>query len=186
MLLGLDPAPHLTGYCVGDGSVPPIAGAWSLPDVTTKEGADYGWLLDSLHDYLDITFNRFPNISAAGYESPILMTRGPGRPYGDKLSTLRLIYPLGPHIEWYCRRIAHVPCHEITLQDAKKEITGNVHAEKEDIALLAEKCGVILPKAGRHDAGDGFAVWKRLLRNYDRVQSERWDVLIRRPKGALL
>lgn len=186
MLLGLDPAPHLTGYCVGDGSVPPIAGAWSLPDVTTKEGADYGWLLDSLHDYLDITFNRFPNIEAVGFEAPILKLRTATNPYGDKLSTLRLIYPLSAHIEFYCRRVAKVEYFEFTLQEAKKEITGNVHAEKEQIAKLAEKCGVVLPVAGRLDASDAWAVWKCLLRASHRPQSERWDKLIRSPKGVLL
>jgi hypothetical protein len=192
-LLGLDLASRLSGWCCGDGSEPPLAGAWPFEKVTTEgDGADYGHLLSQLYGYLEVTFRRFPDIVAVGYEAPILITRRKNKSSDDEerppdsLWKLRLLYPLGAFTEWYCRDIAKVPCHEITVQEAKSEVTNNRHAEKEDIARIAEKCGVVLPKVGRLDAGDSFAVWKRLLRGYNKEASARWDKLIFTPQGALL
>lgn len=176
--LGLDLASHTSGYCCGDGSEPPVAGCWEFPDVTSADGADYGLLLSALYLHLQTAFRRWPDIAAVGYEAPILVGRSKNSKHASKLSTLRLLYPMGPFVEWCCRDIYRVPCHEIGVQEAKKEITGSPTGEKKDIAMIVERCGVVLPKVGRLDAGDSVAVWKRLLRAYSPNLSARWDAAI--------
>lgn len=189
MILGLDTSSTITGWTCGDGSRAPVCDVWRFEPVSFDDGADYGYLLSQLYEHLGIVFRRFPTIRAVGYEGPILINtwRNPdkgGRP-PDSLSKLRLLYPLGPFVEWYCRDIAGVPYHEVGVKEAKKEITGNGNAEKEDIAKIAERCGVILPKVGRTDASDSWAVWKRLLRHYDPRASERWDSAIHSKRSLL-
>jgi hypothetical protein len=192
-VLGLDPASRSFGWTCGAGDRVPDCGAWDIPSVSFEAGgADYGQLLSTLKTYLDVAFRTYPDIGAVGYESPLLIKQRRDKNgeslYGDTLAKLRLLYPLGAFVEWYCRDIAHVPCHEIGVQEAKTEITGNRNAEKEDIALIAEKCGLVLPKGKpqRHDASDSWAVWKRLLRYYDPNLSAAWDKKIHTPRGALL
>lgn len=182
-LLALDLASRSSGWCCGDGLTVPIADAWTMPEVGDADGADYGALLSALKAYLDAAFVRFPTIQAVGYEAPIVIHRGPRT---DPLWKLRLLLPLGPFVEWYCRDVAGVPCHEIGVQEAKKEITGKANAEKEDIARIAEKCGLVLPTAGRLDASDAWAVWKRMLRAYSPAVSAQWDRRIHSPRGALI
>lgn len=182
IVLGLDPASQSFGATLGDGAEAPFSTAWKFPDVA----GDHGLQLSLLKQYLDAIFGRF-QIGAVGYESPILVTKGRGRRYGDKLSTLRLLYPLGSFVEWYCHDVARVPYHEIQVAEAKKEITGRGHADKEEIARIAERCGVVLPKAGRLDASDSWAVWKCVLRSYAPERSLEWDKRIHSHRaGALL
>lgn len=181
-LLGLDLASRLTGWCCGDGQVVPECGAWAFQPVK----GDYGLLLATLEDYLDVAFIRF-SPGAVAYEAPILVARGRGgRQYGDKLSTLRLLYPMGAFVEWYCRR-AGVPCFEVTVSNIKKEVTGNAYAPKGDLVAIAEKCGLKLPAGpGAMDAADSFGAWLLLLRHHDKTRSLEWDRRIFTPRGALL
>lgn len=181
-LLFLDLASKLTGWCAGDGHAIPDCGAWKFPDV----GADYGLLLETLEGYLDVAFQRFAP-DAVGFEAPILIARGKGnRRYGDKLSTLRLLYPMSAFVEWYCRK-AKVPCAEVLVSQIKKEVTGNSYAAKDDIVAVARKCGLILPTGpGAMDAADAWGGWLLLLRHYDKATSAEWDKRIWTPKGALL
>lgn len=176
-ILALDLASHVSGMCCGTGADVPIVMAWEHPEVTTKAGADHGLLLESLDLYLETAFRRWPDIGCIGFEAPILVTKGKNRKYGDKLSTLRLLYPMSAYVELYARR-RQIPVHEIQPKEAKAEVTGKANAPKEDVAYVAEKCGVKLPVIGRLDCGDSWAVWKRLLRYYDPEQSARWDAMI--------
>lgn len=158
--------------CCGDGSEPPVTDAWLFPEVTSKQGADYGLLLDALDLFLQGAFRRWPDIAAVGFEAPILIGKSVGSKHASKLSTLRLLYPMGAFVEYFCRR-CNIPCHEVGVQEAKAEVTGKPNAKKEEVSLLAEKCGVKLPVIGRHDAGDSWSVWARLLRYYDPAAAER-------------
>lgn len=182
MLLGLDLASRLTGWCAGDGSGVPEVGAWTFPPVD----GDYGLLLATLEDYLDVAFGRFAPTEVA-YEAPILIARGKGkRRYGDKLSTLRLLYPMGAFVEWYCRR-AGTPCYEVTVSEIKREVTGNSYAAKDDLVAVARHCGLQLPPGeSAKDAADAWGAWLVLLRTTDKALSAAWDRRIYTPRGALI
>jgi hypothetical protein len=187
-LLGLDLASRLTGWCAGDGAQIPQCGAWKFPPID----GDYGLLLATLQDYLDAVFGRFTP-GAVAYEAPILIARRRGvdpldeRGFGDTLGKLRLLYPMGAFVEFYCRR-AGVPCYEVTVAEIKKEVTGNRYAEKQDLIGIAEKCGLVLPSVsnGADDAADAFGAWLLLLRSHDKARSAEWDRRIWTPRGALL
>lgn len=192
VLLGLDLASRLTGWCCGDGAQDPALGVWEFPNIRDADGEyDYGLLLATLEDYLGAAFARF-SPGAVAYEAPLLITAGrrgvdlQARSFGDNLSKLRLLYPLGAFVEWYCHRRG-VPCHEVTVPEVKAEVTNDRHADKETIAQVAEGCGLVLPTGpGRLDAADAFAVWKRLLRSYNAARSAEWDTRIQASKGGLL
>lgn len=182
MLIGLDLASRLTGWCAGDGSGVPEVGAWPLEEVK----GDYGFLLWQLDQYLTVAFNRF-NPTALAYEAPILIARGKGkRQYGDKLSTLRLLYPMGAYVELFGRR-AGVPVYEVTVSEIKREVTGNSYAPKDDMVAAARHCGLQLPTGpGAMDAADAWGAWLLLLRSTDKARSLEWDKRIYTPRGALL
>lgn len=187
MLLGLDLASRLSGWCCGDGAQIPECGAWEFP----KIDGDYGLLLATLDDYLNIAHQRF-GFQAVSYEAPILIARGRnGERYGDDLGKLRLLYPMGAFVEYWCRR-HDVECWEVTIQEIKKEVTGNVHAAKDDMVAMARKCGLALPEGsyeGRvraEDAADAWGAWLLLLRYLDKGRSSEWDRRIWTPRGALL
>lgn len=188
MLLGLDLASRLTGWCAGTGAEVPECGAWAFP----KIDGDYGLLLATLDDYLNVAHRRFGFTSVA-YEAPILIPRQRGvdprhtHGFGDTLAKLRLLYPLGAFVEYWCRR-HEVECFEVTVAEIKKEVTGNRFGDKSDIIDIAEKCGLQLPSAskGADDAADAFGAWLLLLRATDKNLSAAWDRKIWTPRGALL
>lgn len=180
MLLGLDLASRLNGWCCGAGWEVPECGTWEFPPIK----GDYGLLLGTLEDYLDVAFQRF-RPTAVAYEAPILISGKYGQ-RADKLTTLRLLYPMGAFVSWYARK-AGVPCHEFTVQEVKKEVTGNHTASKDDMVAIARKCGLALPAGeAAKDAADAFGVWLLLLRKSNRDLSARWDKKIWGPRGALL
>lgn len=183
-LLALDLGSRLTGWCAGTGEVVPEADAWAFMPVVTPDGYDYGYLLDQLHGYLDVAFARFRPESVV-YEAPIHIPKGRSRPYGDTLHKMRLLYPLGAHLEWYCRR-AEIPCHEVSVADIKREVTGNAYAPKDDMVAVARRCGLELPKGpAAEDAADAFGAWLLALRAYDKPRSARWDQRLWGGKGLL-
>jgi hypothetical protein len=193
MLLGLDLASRLTGWCCGTGHDVPQAGAWAFPKVTDEDGsADYGLLLATLDDYLTAAHGRF-GFTIVAYEAPILIARRPGvdprqqRGFGDTLAKLRLLYPLGAMVEFWCYRRS-IPCYEVTVAAIKKEVTGNHRAEKADLIDIAEKCGLKLPSKsnGADDAADAFGAWLLLLRSVDKELSNAWDRKVWTPRGAML
>lgn len=183
MLLGLDLASRLTGWCAGDGTSIPACGAWEFERVD----GDYGWLLDQLDQHLQVSIDRFKP-EAVAYEAPILIARGRGGAIvGDTLSKLRLLYPLGAHVEFVCRRRG-IQCFEVGVKAIKKEITGNAHAEKGDMVAIAKKCGLKLPikSRGEDDAADAFGAWMILLRHFNPALSDHWTKRIYSPRGALI
>lgn len=190
ILLGLDLASRLTGWCVGDGSSVPACGAWSFPPVKAEDGShDFGLLLATLDEYLTNCHARRP-FEAVSYEAPILVfqRRGPDGAVArnDNLGTLRLLYPLGAFVEYWCH-IRSIPCFEVSVQAIKKEVGGHRHAAKADLVFVAERAGLKLPPgAGREDAADAFGAWLCLLRHLHSARSADWDRRIYSPRGALL
>lgn len=183
MIAFFDLGPNLTGVTVGDGYSIPHCDAWRFDPV----GDNYGALLIQFEQYLDVLWGRFP-ISAVAFETPMLIARPTKkRPYADKLSTLRRIYPMGAFLEWYFIK-REVPVSEASAFDLKREVTGNAMADKEDVARVAEMCGVALPTGpGRLDAGDSWAGWVLTLRHYDKTASAKWDARIwSKGRGELL
>lgn len=186
-LLGLDLASRLTGWCAGGGAQIPECGAWELTPAKQDDGSyEFGRMLGSLEDYLDVVFQRFAP-TAVAYEAPLLITRRRGGGgFGDNLGKLRLLYPLSAFVEWYCFR-AGVPCFEVTVQAIKKEVTGNHLAEKDDLVAVARKCGLALPKGeAAKDAADAWGAWLLLLRHYAPDLSRDWDKRVWTPAGAML
>lgn len=189
MLMGLDLGSRSTGWCCGAGAGNPEVGAWSI-DAHGDDGApDYGKMLAQLEDYLHTAHLRF-GFTTVAYEAPILVTSrfvkdGETR-YGDNLNKLRLLYPLGAFVEWFCHRRG-IDCFEVTIQAIKKEVTGNHLAVKDDMVAIAQKVGLDLPRnKTAEDAADAFGAWLLLLRAFDKTASAEWDRRIWTPKGALL
>lgn len=184
MILSYDIASRLTGFCAGTGDDIPVAGALAFPQV----GDDLGKLLDMWDRYLVAHFNRF-SPTAVIYEMPILVVGdGSEGSHTDKPLTLRKLYSLGAYLEFFCLR-RRVECSEVTLQDIKKEVTGNPLAKKEQIATIAERVGIILPEKdahGRLDASDAWGAWLIGVRHYNRRASERWDRAVRSPRGKFV
>lgn len=189
MLLGLDLASKLTGWCAGSGETIPECGAWALPSARNDDGSySYGRMLCGLEDYLEIAKRRF-GITDVAYEAPILVTRradDPDRQFGDNLNKLRLLYPLGAFLEWWCERNG-ITCAEVTVQAIKSEVTGNHIAPKGDLVAVARHCGLRLPEGpGIDDAADAWGAWLLLLRATDAKVSATWQDRIWRLKGGLL
>lgn len=187
MLLGLDLASRITGFCAGTGAEVPTCGAWPFPAID----GDYGLLLTTLDDYLGTAFRRF-SPDAVAYEAPILITGRRGsaeaqdRGFADTLGKLRLLYPMGAFVEFFCRR-AGVECFEVTVAEIKKEVAGHHRAEKQELVDVAKSCGLVLPvAAGADDAADAFGAWLLLLRQFDPARSREWDTRIRMSRGGLL
>lgn len=191
VVLGLDLASRLSGWCVGDGAEPPTCGGWPFPPVKDGDAYDYGLLLTTLDDYLTTCHERF-RFECVAYEAPILVFRRKGQDgqhhYNDNLTKLRLLYPLGAFVEFWCKRRG-IEVFEVSVQAIKKELGGHRHAEKADLVYAAERCGVRLPVAiahGREDAADAFGAWLLLLRHASPARSAEWDRRLYSPRGSLL
>lgn len=187
IIAGLDLATRLTGWCVGDPDAHlPKASAWRWP----QAGEDYGLLAALLRaDLTRLIADHRPDYLV--YEAPILIVKGRkgAKTHTDKLSTLRPLYILGGIVELVCRDLK-VECEEATVREIKVELTGNPHAEKEDMVAAAVKVGLELPAAladGRYDAADAFGAWKVGVRcRAGHVALARWDQRVFRARGALL
>jgi hypothetical protein len=130
-LLGLDLASRRTGWCVGDGSGLPTCGAWAFPPVKAEDGSyDFGLLLSTLDEYLTNCHARH-GFEAVAYEAPILVFQRRDESgavvRNDNLSTLRLLYPLGAFVEYWCHRRG-IECFEVSVQAIKKELGGHRNA----------------------------------------------------------
>lgn len=185
MLLGLDIATRLTGWCAGDGSQVPDCGAWEFPSL---EPDDLGGLGTRLHAYLEICWDRF-RPSLVVYEKPIVL-HGSVDENGkttrrDNLPFLRKRYGMDFYIETFFEARGAV-VREVTIQAIKKEVTGNHQAKKASLVAVALKCGLDLPTPGADDAADAFGAWLLALRSTNRALSSQWDRRIYSPRGALL
>jgi len=177
VILALDPATRLTGWCLGTGAGLPEVGAWRFEQV----GADLGLLGHQLTKELQACWSR-SQFGLVVYEAPILLSRK------DDLLKLRKLYGLGVVIETWARSRG-IDYREVSLQSVKKELTGNARAEKGDMVAAAERVGLKLPikTHGQEDAADAFAVWLLALRLYgDKKLASDWDRRIWAARGGRL
>lgn len=185
MILALDLATRLTGFCAGDGSKAPTCSAFKME----QHGENIGAMLNELDQNFVALFRRFmPDLVL--YEAPIL----PQGRKGDKgavvgsLLIRRKLFALGSHLEFFCHRQG-VQCAEAEVRTIKKELAGHTKASKDDMVTAATKCGITLPAtvaAGREDAADAFGLWLLGLRHTNRELSARWDRVLWSSRGALL
>ena len=181
-VLGLDLAPTLNGFAVGDGSSAPLAGAWALPDCGPRLGQ-----LARAHKAELAALFRTHEIGAVCYESPIL-----GR--YDKLWTIRRIYGLGMITEdfvkdWNEKTAAHVTCREVDLRTVKKQLSGAHDASKADMVYHARRLGIELPAtdvAGRKDAADAVGVWLCGLKDHAPAAHAQWDAKLWLGRGRMI
>lgn len=169
IISGFDIATLITGFCVGDGSTTPLTDVYEFPMV----GDDIGKLGSLWNRYLTIHYEKY-RPDAVIYEKPILTSR-------DRPLVLRKIYGMGFALETFFRDRG-VPCHEVTLQDIKKEITGNAMSKKPPMVAIARRVGLALPKTGEEDATDAWGAWLLGLRSYSPEISRTWDSVIHNPR----
>jgi hypothetical protein len=177
-ITGLDLATRLTGVCVGDGASLPDADAWEFGQV----GDDIGRLLDLYDKYLNAHIDRYAPVAIIK-EGAILVI-GKGRP-GDRTDNplvLQKLYSMHGHTEFVCHRRG-IQCHDVTLQDIKREVTGNPMAKKPDMVAIARRVGLRLPAKGEEDATDAWGAWLLALRSFHPDASRRWDAAVHNPRG---
>lgn len=176
MLLGLDLAPGLTGYCVGEGADVPLAGAWPFEYC----GDDLGQLAQALwHELAALHARR--RLTWVLYEAPLLMPH-------DTCMRLRKLYGMGVVVELF-GKMHSIQVREASVQRLKRELAGKSFADKDAMVAMALKAGIELPKQineGRRDAADAFAAWLIAVRLYAREHLPRWDRVIYGARGALL
>lgn len=175
-VLGLDLAPYLCGYSVGDGSRAPKSWAWQFDDF----GVSYGKLGVKLNETLATLHTRWAFTHVA-YEAPLLLDH-------DREHTLRRIYGLGVLVETWCEERG-IPCIEEHPKGVKKAMTGDSFATKEVVADTAERVGIQLPPTkamGRLDAADATGCWIVGLREWSPEQFAIWDAKLKQARGGLL
>jgi Holliday junction resolvasome RuvABC endonuclease subunit len=171
VLLALDLASRLNGFCAGDGLSIPVAGAFKL----AQHGEDLGAMLAELDANLCTLLDRF-GVTAVVYEAPILPSRGDRAAMGSLL-TRRKLMSVGSFVEYRCH-MRGLACGEENVKAIKRELVGKAHASKDDMVRCALKLGVRLPEteaAGQKDAADATGLWLLGLRRINPRLSQEWD-----------
>lgn len=182
MILALDLASRLCGWCAGDGSRIPLADAFKL----AQHGEDIGAMLAELDANLCVLIERFQP-TAIAFEAPILPSRGGPAVMGSTLTRRKLMNVAG-HVE-YRAHVAGITYGEESVKDIKKELTGRYHASKDEMVAAALKLGVILPAteaAGMKDAADATGLWLLALRRTNPALSAEWDRRLYSSRGLLV
>lgn len=154
MILGWDLSTKLVGWCAGDGSTVPVAGAFPL-----SRRADLGELGAEFQGNALEIHKRFGATHWA-VESPLLLPT-------DALWVLERLYGLYFLTHTLANKLG-VPCHSATIWDVKRELAGR-NADKAQMVAAARRLGVALPKLqsdGQEDAADGVGVWKAGVRKF--------------------
>lgn len=184
MIIGLDLATRLNGWCAGDGASIPSAGAFLLPQVEE----DIGRMLCQLDDEIAALID-WHKPTLVIFEAPILPSRGrKGNSVMGSTLVRRKLMNLTGHVEFMCTRRG-IECREADVQRIKRELAGFASADKRDMVAAAQKVGIELPitkAAGQEDAADAFGAWLLGLRYKDGALSARWDSKLYGSRGALL
>ena len=182
MLLAFDIA-NTTGWCAGDGSELPASGVVTLP--TPEDKDDLGPVFDFWDRWLGKHLDEWEPTRVL-YEAPTLPRPTIDPRTGKAVqrtttATTRRLYSMQSFLEVQCLR-RRIPCFECPIQSIKKELTGNGRAQKDDMVLMAKRCG-LNPKT--HDEADAFAVWLMGVRYYAKEHQQMWDKRIYSGKGFL-
>lgn len=180
MILALDLGTS-TGFAYGVGDSLPHVGNVRMP--TT--GDDVGAFLAFFRDWFVPTARRLePRLVA--FEAPILpmpkvsidWSKRPPKPKIEmqtNIMTTRKLQSLAGVLELMCADLK-IPCFEVQLNTAKKELTGHGHAEKADMLRVARAQGLDL-STGREafDEADAFAAWLVAIRYHAKEFVPYWD-----------
>lgn len=171
---GFDTSARLIGWTSGTGETVPECGSWPIE----KVGDDIDVLIEHVHELCVHHLEAF-RPDRVVIEAPIHKRT-------DSLLTMRKLYGVHAHVEWFFSRQPGVIVSEEDPQTIKARVTGNRSAEKSDMVFVARKCGLILPKIGFEDAADSWGAWLLGVDYYNRPFRERWDKRIYGSRGALL
>ncbi len=168
MIFGFDMATRSTGWCAGDGSKRPTAGAFKYDWV----GDDLGALCKAWNKDLGALEIRFGTPVVAVYETPLLVP-------SDKLLPLRKIYGMGMFLEWWCQK-RNVHCVEIGAKKIKKRITGDSCAKKPVVVdVVRRRLHIELPADGAEDAADAVGAWLTGgVDHYAKIHQPKWDAAL--------
>jgi len=187
MVIGWDLATKLNGWCAGDGTCPPTAGAFELHnrEVPAELGNEFKAHVLRIHGLhpADRWF----------VEEPLLT------PTDDKWTVLRLnglcflLHTLAGALGLECRNV-----DQGTVKAEWGGFAGKIKGETRDqrrrrhkkLAVeMAERMHIALPateSAGKFDAADAAGVWKCGLRLSRAPTWQRWDMLVHGHRGALV
>jgi hypothetical protein len=174
MLVGFDLSTKRNGWCAGDGSILPTAGAFIL-----KERENVGQMGVEFQRHVLAIHERFPATHWVIEES-ILTPR-------DQHWTLLRIYGVAFLLCVLGEKLG-VECKFVHWSSVKAEFAG-VRAKKDDMIAMCERLGIALPptkEAGKGDAADAAGVWKVGVRLFARQHLTRWDQAIYRRQGGLI
>lgn len=154
MILGWDLSTKLIGWCAGDGTVVPTAGAFPLSrrHDLGELGAEFQAAALGIHKRFGATH--------WAVEAPLLTPT-------DMLWTLERIYGLYFLAHTLANKLG-VPCHAPTIWEVKRELVGRT-AGKSQMVAAARRLGVALPSLqayGQEDAADSVGVWKAGVRQF--------------------
>lgn len=187
---GFDLAPRKCGWCFGDGSAIPTAGAFRL---LNKLDDDLGRMLEEFRVATDHLLDRYrPGVVMI--EKPILPGSGEFKhQVMGSLLQRRAQFCMGPFLEWMCLRRGII-CQEADPSWVKAALgvsrkDGDSKAQKRAMVAAAEKLGIRLPKTlddGREDAADAVGCWKVGVRYHAPQFLPAWDRKVFAPRGALI
>ena len=176
MIWWFDVSKNSTGWCVGDGSQVPIAGAFQYDSVA----GDYGDLGAAFLNHLGAMVGRYGMPTHIGWEDPLMLGR-------DKLGTVIIIYGMVFLLATWARGRG-VQTHHYGHKKIKKRITGNGNATKAEVAtIVAQKLRVTLPPtvaAGRHDAADAVGGWILAVDAHAPQHQPKWDAALHGCSGG--
>lgn len=195
-----------TGFAYGRGDTVPAVGVLTMPSTGDDVGAFLkffrDWFVPTIRRLqLEAAKGQDARITAAlvrgdfppaeepllvVFEAPILPQPKAeikwikGRPVAvvhvqTTIMTTRKLQSLAGVLELMCADL-EVPCYEVHLNTAKKELTGHGHAEKGAMLMMARRAGLALsdgPEA--YDEADAFAAWLVALRYHRKQYLPHWD-----------
>lgn len=187
MIIGWDLATKLNGWCAGDGSAIPIAGAFLLTrrEVPAELGCDFKSHVLSIHRAYPADF--------WAVEEPFFT------PHDDRWTVQRLM-----GLWFLLHTLAGslgIECASVDQGEVKAEwggFAGKIKGEssaqrrrrhKQLAVEMAERMGIVLPSseaAGKFDAADASGVWKWGLRKSKNPRWQRWDMVVHGHRGALI
>ncbi|MEE7478447.1 hypothetical protein [Methylobacterium hispanicum] len=160
-LLGLDLSVARTGWALAAPNEPLRFGSYPLPST----GEDIGKLLVAFDEWLKIKIAG-EDIAVVVFEAPILRQ---GRTH---ITTARKLMNLAGHVEFICSQLG-IRCAEQNISTNKKDFTGNGHAEKQDMILMARRYGWDVKNS---DEADACALWMGAVLRYAPDQAPRFKL----------
>lgn len=187
MIIGWDLATKLNGWCAGNGSCPPQAGAFELHrrEVPAELGVDFKLHVLQIHE-------RFPADFWA-VEEPFMTKIDQVWKVQRLMGLWFLLHTLAGSLGIECRSVDQDVVKREWGGKAGKLPGETAEQRRRRHKLLAvemaEGMGILLPATesrGRFDAADASGVWKWGLRAAGNPNWRRWDMVVHGHRGALI